>query len=151
MRVVVDTNVLVRAHARATGSGRELLKALLAPEHVLILSSFILSEIERVLNYPRLQARWHLTQDEIHAFIAELAGVAEIVQPALERIPDVLPNDPDDDPVVATAVLGRAEVLCTLDKHFHQPSVQTYCAAHGFQVMRDVELLRRLRDAGRGA
>ncbi|MCI0381342.1 MAG: putative toxin-antitoxin system toxin component, PIN family [Gemmataceae bacterium] len=146
MRVVVDTNVLVRAHARSGGSGRALLAALNGPEHVLVLSPFILSEVERVLNYPRLQARWPLTPDEIHAFVTELAGIAEVVQPALERIPDVLAGDPDDDPIVATAVLGKADVLCTLDKHFHKPDVIAYCAGHGFKVLKDVELVQLLRE-----
>jgi len=145
MRVVVDTNVLVRAHARASGSARALLKALTGPHHVLILSPFLLSEVERVLNYPRMQAIWPLTQEEIDAFVSQLSAIAEVVQPPLETIPDVLASDPDDDPVLATAVLGKAEILCTLDRHFHTDEAKTYAAGHGFKIMTDVELLQLLR------
>ena len=63
MRVVPDTNILVRANPNTSPQGlaRELLLAVLSGPHVLIVSSAILTEIARVLNYPRVQARWPLT------------------------------------------------------------------------------------------
>lgn len=85
-------------HARAAGSGRALLEALSASEHVLVLSPFILSEVERVLNYPRMQAIWPLTPEEINVFVTELSTLAEVVQPPLERIPDVISKDPTTIP-----------------------------------------------------
>ena len=35
--------------------------------------------------------------------------------------PRVVPSDPDDYPVVNTAVIGRAHVLCTLNRDFSAP------------------------------
>jgi hypothetical protein len=43
-------------------------------------------------------------------------------------------------------VLGGANVLCTLDRHFRDPQVLQYCAEHGIEVMSDIELLQRLRE-----
>jgi predicted nucleic acid-binding protein len=74
-----------------------------------------------------------------------LSTIAEVVQPPLERIADVIPKDPDDDPVLATAALGKAEVVCTLDRHFHTDEVKAYAAGHGFKIMTDAELLELLR------
>jgi predicted nucleic acid-binding protein len=56
MRVVLDTNILVRAAKNATGPARELLRSFESEDHVLVLSSFILIELLRVLDYPRVRA-----------------------------------------------------------------------------------------------
>ncbi len=45
MRVVADTNVLVRASKNATGPARELLAFFGTEEHVPVLSNAILSEL----------------------------------------------------------------------------------------------------------
>ena len=57
MRIVLDTNILVRANAKAKGPARELLQVIVdSPEHVLLLSPFLLMELERVLSYDRVRA-----------------------------------------------------------------------------------------------
>jgi hypothetical protein len=66
--------------------------------------------------------------------------VAEIVVPA-EGPPLVL-KDPNDDPVVYTALAGGADVLCTVDRHFYEPNVLSFCARYDIQVMTVVELLQ---------
>ena len=66
-------------------------------------------ELERVLNYPRLQAMWPLTQLEIARFIQALQDFGECVVPG--TIQAVISAGPADDPVLATAVVGRANVL----------------------------------------
>ena len=67
MRIVLDTNILVRANPTVSPKGlaRDLLLTVLSGSHVLILSPAILTEIQRVLHYPRVQARWPLTDDAI--------------------------------------------------------------------------------------
>jgi len=71
--------------------------------HILAISPYILSEIVRVLAYPRLQARWELNEKTIMEFVGRVGDVAEIV---LTTTPDrVVSAGPDDDPIVQTAVL----------------------------------------------
>jgi hypothetical protein len=53
-------------------------------------------------------------------------------------------GDPYDDPVVYTAVNGRADVLCALDRHFYAPNVVAFCQQHGTEIMSDVDLLQKL-------
>lgn len=55
MRIVLDTNILIRANPTVlpTALARDLLAAVLAPAHTLILSTAILVEVDRVLRYPR--------------------------------------------------------------------------------------------------
>jgi predicted nucleic acid-binding protein len=56
MRIVLDTNILVRANAKAQGLARQLLQLIVdSPEHALLLSPFLLQEVERVLDYDRVR------------------------------------------------------------------------------------------------
>jgi predicted nucleic acid-binding protein len=56
MKIVLDTNILVRANARARGPARELLQVIASsPEHTLLLSAFLLQELERVFSYERVR------------------------------------------------------------------------------------------------
>ncbi len=143
MRVVLDTNILVRAHARASGPARELLEIIERSAHVLILSPFILAETRRVLGYSRIQASAKLTRDDIEEYIRFLVANCELVLAPVGR--PIVRGDPDDDAVVQTAVAGRADILCTLDRHFQQPEVQRFCSDHGVQIRDDVELLKMVR------
>ena len=49
MRIVLDTNILVRANVRAQGPARELLTRIIHGDHVLITSPFLLRETARSL------------------------------------------------------------------------------------------------------
>ena len=86
-----------------------------------------------------------LAATEAHAFVQELRSVnAEGVLDV--RAGAAVSSDPDDNPVIQTAVSGGAEVLCTLDRHMRRiRKVRAYCATHGIEILTDVELLHRLR------
>jgi hypothetical protein len=47
--------------------------------------------------------------------------------------------------IVATAVFGEAEVLCTLDRDLFTRQVLDYCHAHRVEVLTDRELMERLK------
>jgi predicted nucleic acid-binding protein len=144
MRVVLGTNILVRANPKAAGSARSLLAVLArSPQHALILSPFLLEEAARVLAYPRLQAVWPLSPAEIQEYTAALDDLLEMVLPV--PAPAVVISDPKDDPVTETALLGGADVPCTLDRHFYAPVVQDFLRHHSILVMNDVQLLLQLR------
>jgi uncharacterized protein len=146
MRIVLDTNILVRAAADEAGLAGRLLGGIVAGPHVLISSAYILSEVARVLVYPRLQARWCLDRDQIAEFETRLAAVAEIVRTV--PIPRIVPGDPNDDPIVQTAITGRADVLCTRDSHLLDPAVVQYCSRQGVRIIDDIELYRILTAEG---
>jgi predicted nucleic acid-binding protein len=116
-----------------------------SPKHVLLLSPFLLQELERVFAYERVRASSKLTDPEIAEYLGYLTSteVSELVFPG--RAPRVVPNDPDDDPVVHTAVVGRADVLCTLNRDFYHPAVRDYCRERGVLIANDVEVLGLVR------
>jgi putative PIN family toxin of toxin-antitoxin system len=149
MRIVLDTNVLARAtprQRRPGGLAREILLRTIAPTHTLIVSPFLLTELDRALRYPQLKALHGLSDLEIDEFVTEIEACAYVVQLSPATAAVVVGNDPDDDPIVATAVEGGAELLCTRDKHLlGDPSVIAYCASYGVRLVDDVEMIRMLR------
>lgn len=106
---------------------------------------YLLAELARVLTYPRLMARHGLTPEELREFLAAVETVGEMVVTPLDSLEAIVSADPEDDPVLQLAVLGKAEILCTVDRDFHAAEVKAYCTKHGIQVMTDVELLRLMR------
>ena len=143
MRIVLDTNVLVRANVQAQGPARRLLlKIAHSDQHSLILSPFLLRETERCLSYPRLRSLWELTEHDIREHVEFLERISELVHPGAER-PLAL-KDPNDDPVLYTAVAAKADVLCTWDRHFYEAEVISFCAERGIRVLSDVELVTEL-------
>lgn len=102
MRIVLDTNVLLAAFGT-----RGLCEALLAAcleGHDLVASEHVLGELRR-----HLVAKFRLPARRAAEVAAFVRAHAEVVQPA--PIPAEACRDPDDLPVLGTAVAGRADLL----------------------------------------
>ena len=155
MRIVLDTNILVRANPRVVRQAlaRDLLLTIVADgDHTLILSPAILAEARRVLQYPNVQKRWPLSEEEISRYLSALTAAAHVVE--LPGTAPAIVSDPDDDPILQTAVAGLAQVLCTRDEAFNDIAVHAFSGNHGIRVMNDIDLiheLRRLSEARGGA
>lgn len=143
MRVVLDTNDLARAHQLAQGPARRVLVHIVRGSDVLIVSNYLLQELGRILAYLRPLSRSALTPFDISAYLEYLARASTLVDPL--PIPEGVLPDPTDNPILGTALAGRADVLCTRDADFFSESVQRYCRALGIRILTDVELLRSLR------
>lgn len=143
MRIVCDTNVLVRPFLTPSGIANELLRTI-AQDHVLVTSLFQMVELLDVLRRPKIQALHKRDEEGMRRIIGGLLKLSALVALPVD-LPSVVPNDPKDDPIVMTAVVGKADVLCTLDHHLHQAAVIEFCAAHGVRVLKDRELLAELR------
>ena len=113
VRAVFDTNLLVSYLLVHRPPIATLLDVHLAEgRFTLITAPELLAELVRVLRYPRLQRYYDAaTRDRFIALIAALSEVAELPKaiPAISR-------DPDDDRVIACAVVGRANVIVSGDK-----------------------------------
>ena len=145
MRVVLDTNILVRATPGKTGPARELLQYFCASDHFFVVSRSLLEEVDETLRYDRLRQLHGLDDPMIGAYVRDLEETAvTVLLPEWAIIP-VVPDDPNDDMVIAVAIAGQAEVICTLDRHLRHADVHAYCAQHGIRIMTDVELLQLLR------
>lgn len=148
IRIVLDTNILARARTGPRGPAGELLRLVLA-EHVLILSPSLLTELSRVLRYPRMRALHGDSDTALDDYVRDVQQHACIVMPAEPLDPPIVTNDPDDDAVIAAALAGEATVICTRDRHLLHPDVRAACLDLGIEVLTDLELLARLRDGKR--
>lgn len=112
-RAVFDTNVLVSAalSKSLTSPTRELLARWEQDEFTLLTCETIVAElIEKLLEH-RIQPA------AIAQLIATLALLAEWVTVPGTSVSPIL-ADPDDDIVLACAVVGRADFVVTYDPHF---------------------------------
>ena len=113
--------------------------------HTLLVSGEMLVELAGVLRYPRLQAFYSLTEEQIYNYIQFLRGISEVV--AVDRQLSVPIRDPNDIVVLQTAVMGEADIICTLDADFYAAETQAYCSSLGIRICTDSQLLDRLRKA----
>lgn len=145
MRILLDTNVLVRATpASLGGPAWQLLDAVLMGEHVLLCSIPLLFELDDVLHRQRLQVAIGLTSQMANQFMEAFAAAATLVDVA--QAPAIaMTSDPKDSVVLTTAIVGSADVICTLDRHFQHPDVLAVCRSNGIRIMNDVELLNELQ------
>ena len=113
LRAVFDTNVYVAAtlSRSAASPTRELLERWVQGEFALLVCRALADEIlEKLTPYP-------LDPQKITDLLARLELLAEWIEVLAESVEPVLP-DPDDDVVLACAVLGNATHLVTYDPHF---------------------------------
>lgn len=145
MRIVCDTNVLLRSAINPNGMATDLLRRICG-SHVLLTSYPILAELLIVLRRPKIQALHGRNEQGIHRFISSLYRAATVVR-LPQPVPRLVPHDAKDDAVLFTAIAGHANVLTTRDRHFFEPSVISLAAAHGVRILGDDQLLVELDSA----
>ena len=108
-RLVVDTNVVVRA-AIGTGSSHQFwLEALLGGKCTLVTSDEIISEIREVLGRPKFR----LDEGQINEAMSELKSLSDVIE-TRSRF-RVVKRDPDDDIFINAAYDGRAGYIVSGD------------------------------------
>ncbi|MGI8925086.1 MAG: putative toxin-antitoxin system toxin component, PIN family [Tepidiformaceae bacterium] len=112
MKVVLDNNVLVSAVITPVGTSGAIFAAWRSAGFQLIVSPALLSELLRVLAYPRIVKRtgWALPEQE--AFVELLREASLQVSP---REQPAVSRDPADDAVLAAAAAGSADYIVSGD------------------------------------
>jgi putative PIN family toxin of toxin-antitoxin system len=142
VRILLDSNILVRSFAKSRGLAHELLLAILAGDHTLILSNEMLFEVARVLRYPRLAMVHQQNEEAIYNFTGWLRQASEIIP--INPLAPAPVRDRNDVFVLQTALSGEADVLCTCDRDFFEPPASVFLASSGIEVLTDAQLKRRL-------
>lgn len=116
LRVVLDTNVLLSGIAYPASVPGKIMSAWRHGSIDVLLSTFILEELRRVL--PRLAHRHGLTLAEIEDLVDALSIQAEVIEPLPCAEPDL--RDVNDLPVLGTLLAALkasgADYLITGDK-----------------------------------
>jgi putative PIN family toxin of toxin-antitoxin system len=138
-RAVLDSSVLVSAFIKPRGAVAGLLRAPVRSRYRLCLSESILEETARkLLTKERLRRAYTYPDSAVREFIDVLRADAAIVGSLPEL--RVVPGDPKDDMVVATAVAARADWLVTGDRR-HLLPLGSYAGTRIVTPRRFLELL----------
>ncbi len=116
LRAVLDTNVFVSALLSRRGPAAQIFNAWRQRKFLLIISPFLLQEIERVLRYPKIQQKYGISDQEIQILLELLRRDAIVVSGNLV-VQNVIPDDPEDEHVLACALEGRADCIVSGDAH----------------------------------
>ncbi len=114
IRAVLDTNVPIAAHLSRNPRSPtiELIDRWRAGEFTQLYSDDMLAELQE-----KFIAR-KIAPDIAAQYIADLVRLGEYVEVRPEDIKPVITADPDDDRILACAVVGGATHLVTYDPHF---------------------------------
>jgi len=113
MRAVIDTNILVRAMLKPTGSVGPVVDFLREGRYVFLYSEATLNELIDVLSRPRMVRKYGLTAVEVDALCALVILRGERVQP--DRTITAC-RDPKDNKFLEVAIAGGADVIVTGDE-----------------------------------
>jgi uncharacterized protein len=108
VRVVLDSSVLIAAAISRAGVCAELLDEVMA-HHELVLSEFILSELQR-----KLREKFRFPSNEVKQLARFLSGISTVGKPV--RVPVGVCRDAEVLPILGTAIAGNAQWLITVDK-----------------------------------
>ena len=111
VRIVLDTNILIAALITKGTPPDDLYQAWLKGEFELVTSTVQIAEVAEVLTRPRL--RKYLDADEAAAIVENIDTRAHILAhpPNLDLSPD-----PKDNPILAAAIAGKADLIVSGDK-----------------------------------
>lgn len=138
LRLVLDTNVLVAALRSRAGSSNALLGHLAASQHRIVTSTALLFEYEAVLSRPTQLAAFHLTVEQVAAFLDTLARRSDRVSPHFSWRPQLA--DAGDEMVLEAAVNGRVDAIVTFNVKHLAPA-----AGFGVDVWTPGEALEVIR------
>jgi putative PIN family toxin of toxin-antitoxin system len=114
VRIVLDANVALSA-LLWRGTPYRLLEAIRQRGDVqLVSSAALLEELADVLTRPSLGKRLAIIGKTAQVVLADYVEVVEVVAPT--EVPRVVPNDADDDHLIAAAAAGGAELVVSGDR-----------------------------------
>jgi putative PIN family toxin of toxin-antitoxin system len=111
LRVVFDTNIYFSAFRNPEGVLAQIFRAGATHRCRVILSREIIDEFADACR-EKLGTREEKIQEDIKAIVH---AATEIVR--LGPLPDAVPNDPDDNHILACALAGRADLIVSGDRH----------------------------------
>lgn len=112
-RVVFDTTIFVSASLSRspTSPTHELLQRWYDDQFKLVTSDILLDElIDKLIEK-------NVKEHQIALLFGKLAYLAERIEVPPDAVLPYIPTDPDDDHVIACAVVGKADYLVSYDRH----------------------------------
>jgi putative PIN family toxin of toxin-antitoxin system len=125
-----------------TSRARVVLAALRGPAHKLLVSNELLTEVVRVLRYPRFQRLFGMSELKLFEYRQYLGTIGQCVELGIPYSASL--RDASDLMVLHTAEVGRADLIVTADPDFYDAAVLRYCEARKIDVCTERMALARL-------
>lgn len=139
LRVVLDTNQFVSSVLVRRGLPAQVIDAWRQREYLLVISPEIIAEIRATLDYPHIRRKYLITDDQVERLITVLEQDALVVSGEVNTS-GAIPDDPDDDKILACAVDGMVDLIVSGDRHLL--ALGEY---EGISIITAREFLERLR------
>ena len=136
MRIVLDTNVVVSG-VLWTNAPRRLIEAILDAQVEAFTSLALLEELLEVAGRHHLAKRMAEHPFTPAALVDYYRSITEIVTPT--PIGRVVPNDPDDDLLIATAIAARAQLIVSGDR-----AVLSVATHRGIDIVSPAQAIARI-------
>ncbi len=114
MRVVLDTNVLLSGLMYPRSTPGRIVAAWRGAAFDVVMSRAQLTEVARVLGYPKVARILRWEREMVERFLKQLYLRSVIVE-LPEELSVEVPDDPDDSPILASLIAGEAELLVSGD------------------------------------
>ena len=115
MRVVLDTNQHISTMIRPNGNPAQIVKLWRIGLIQLAISPPLLEEFKTVVYRPRIQEKYNLSDAGIAEYLGLLRTFAIVVPGAISV--EAVPDDPDDNIIIACAVEAEADLIISGDRH----------------------------------
>jgi len=113
VRVVLDTNIWVSGLLLPSSNAGRILKGWNEARFEVILSSYILEEIGKVLSYPKIKKRLQWDEPKIQHYLDLLVFFAEMVD--VNELSAHVETDPKDSPILSALITSNADFLISGD------------------------------------
>ena len=138
MRFVADTNILISAFFWG-GLPGQVLEIAQREDCTLVSSEVLLAELLTVLQREKFVERLQLINKTPAQFLQNYRALVEIVDST--PLPQPVCDDPDDDAVLACAIIGDADIIVSGDDHLLR--LDGYA---GIQIMKPISFLSQFKD-----
>jgi putative PIN family toxin of toxin-antitoxin system len=135
LKVVLDTNVLLSGLMCPSSSPGQVVSAWNDARFEVAISPKQLEEVARVLTYPKIRSKLAWDDQHIERFIQQIYLRCDVVD--TKGISVAVPDDPDDEPILATLTASKADLLVTGD-------ADLLSLRHQYPIDTPTEFVRRL-------
>jgi len=115
LKAVLDTNQFVSSLLSKSGTQAQILSAWQTGSFQLVISPAIIAEITRVVAYPKISAKYGITEMDVNNLIALLRRQALLVEGNTPVA--IIEEDPMDNRILACALEGQADCIVSGDRH----------------------------------
>jgi putative PIN family toxin of toxin-antitoxin system len=115
IKACLDTNIFISGFISPSGYPSQIIEAWQNREFILLTSDEIITEVSKVLNYPKIKKSFSLSDDEIEKYLTLISKYSQRMPGELKV--NVITENPSDNMFIACALEGKADFIISGDNH----------------------------------